>query len=163
MSFFKTFHAGPKPVWIRYMLILGAATLLTRLGLDSYFAQSSFFYCLVPYLIGVILYICVPQPKGWSRTKRFVRHMLAAIIVMLASSAILFEGFLCVMMAAPIYLLFAGMAFALGPGRAEYDRNSASDVFKISLTPLIVLIVSVEGMTDKQAFQEKTSLPAPRY
>jgi len=95
---------GPRPVWIRYLLILGVVTLITRLVLDSRFATTSFFYCLIPYLIGIILYMFVPQPKGWSRRKRAARHLLATIIVMLASSALLFEGFICVIMAAPIYM-----------------------------------------------------------
>jgi len=59
------------------MFILGIVTMLTRLVLDSRFATTSFFYCLVPYLIGVILYVFVPRPKGWSRTKRVGRHLLA--------------------------------------------------------------------------------------
>ena len=113
---------GPKPIWIRYMLILGVVTMITRLALDSRFATTSFFYCLVPYIIGVILYIFVPQPKGWSRTKRIGRHLLATLIVMLASSAILFEGFICVIIAAPIYILFALLAISISPHKADPDR-----------------------------------------
>ena len=143
---------GPKPIWIRYLLILGVATLLTRLVLDSRFGTTSFFYCLVPYLIGVILYVFVPQPKGWSRSKRIGRHLLATMIVMLASSAILFEGFICVIMAAPIYIFFALLAIAVTPHKADPDRFKKSDVFRASFVPLAVIIVSVEGLTDTTSF-----------
>jgi len=145
-------EGGPKPVWIRYLLILGAVTLLTRLVLDSRFATTSFFYCLVPYVIGVILYIFIPQPKGWSRTKRAGRHLLATLIVMLASSALLFEGFICVIMAAPIYIAFAMLAIATTPHKADPERFKKSDVFRMSFVPLFVIILSVEGLTDTTSF-----------
>ncbi len=148
----KLLTEGPKPVWIRYLLILGTVTLLTRLVLDSSFATTSFFYCLVPYVIGIILYIFIPQPNGWSRTKRIGRHLLATIIVMLASSALLFEGFICVIMAAPIYIFFAMLAIALTPHKADPDRFKKSDVFRASFVPLAVIIVSVEGLTDTTSF-----------
>ncbi len=143
---------GPKPIWVRYMLILGAVTLLTRLVLDSRFATTSLFYCLVPYVIGVILYLFVPQPKGWSKPKRIARHLLATLIVMLASSAIIFEGFLCVLFAAPLYILFALLAFAVMPNRDDPDRLKQADIFKVSLVPLAVMIISVEGLTDTTSF-----------
>lgn len=152
MTFKDLLVGGPKPVWIRFLLIIGAATLLTRLGLDSRFAQTSLFYCLIPYLIGVVLYIFIPQPQGWSKPKRFARHMLAALIVMLASSAILFEGFLCVLMAAPIYLFFASLTFAFGQSHPNYDEKRVSDVFRVSVVPVIIAIISIEGMTDKTSF-----------
>lgn len=143
---------GPRPVWIRYLLILGVVTLITRLALDSRFATTSFFYCLIPYLIGIILYLFVPQPKGWSRRKRAARHLLATIIVMLASSALLFEGFICVIMAAPIYIFFAMLAIVLTPHKADPDRFKKSDVFRVSFVPLAVIILSVEGLTDTTSF-----------
>ena len=152
MIFKQLLTSGPKPIWIRYLLILGAATLLTRLALDSRFATTSFFYCLVPYVIGVILYVFIPQPKGWTRTKRIGRHLLATIVVMLASSALLFEGFICVLMAAPIYIFFALLAIALTPHKQDPDRFKKSDVFRASFVPLAVIIISVEGLTDTTSF-----------
>lgn len=143
---------GPKPIWIRYLLILGAATLLTRLVLDSRFATTSFFYCLVPYVIGIILYLFIPRPKGWSRTKRIGRHLLATVIVMLASSALLFEGFICVIMAAPIYIFFALLAIAVTPDKADPERFNKSDVFRVSIVPLVVMVISIEGLTDTTSF-----------
>ena len=144
--------AGPRPVWIRYLFVIGVATMITRLVLDSRFATTSFFYCLVPYAIGIILYIFIPQPKGWSRTKRFGRHLLATVVVMLASSAILFEGFICVLMAAPIYIMFAMLAIAMTPNKLDPDRLKKADVFRVSFVPLAVIILSIEGLTDTTSF-----------
>ena len=141
-----------KPVWIRFLLIIGIATLLTRLALDSRFGTSALFYCLVPYTIGIILFLFVPQPQGYSKPQRFARHMLSASVVMLASSAILFEGFLCVIMAAPIYLIFAGLAFAIGPKHPGYEPKNVGDVFRVSAVPLLVALLSLEGLTDTTSF-----------
>ncbi len=152
MTLKQLLTGGPKPVWIRYLLVLGVATMITRLVLDSRFATTSFFYCLVPFIIGIILYVFVPQPKGWSKAKRIGRHLLATIIVMLASSALLFEGFLCVLMAAPIYIIFALLAFAIMPDRADPDRLKQADIFRVSFVPLVVIILSVEGLTDTTSF-----------
>jgi hypothetical protein len=152
MTLNQLLTGGPKPTWIRYMLILGVVTMITRLGLDSRFATTSFFYCLIPYLIGAILYVFIPQPKGWSRTKRIGRHLLATLIVMLASSAILFEGFICVIMAAPIYIFFALLAILMTPHQADPERFKKSDVFRASFVPLAVIVVSVEGLTDTTSF-----------
>ncbi len=152
MTFKQLLTEGPKPIWIRYLLILGVVTMITRLVLDSRFATTSFFYCLVPYVIGVILYVFVPQPTGWTKMRRFGRHLLATIIVMLASSALLFEGFICVLMAAPIYIFFAVIAFMFTPNRADPDRLKQSDVFRSSIVPLAVIIISVEGLTDTTSF-----------
>lgn len=134
------------------MMILGAVTLLTRLALDSQFATTSFFYCLVPYVIGIILYVFIPQPQGWTRSKRIGRHLLATIVVMLASSALLFEGFLCVLMAAPIYIFFALLAILSTPNKADPDRFKKTDVFRASIVPLIVMVISIEGLTDTTSF-----------
>ena len=158
MTLSDLLKGGPKPVWIRYLLILGAVTLLTRLGLDSRFATTSFFYCLVPYVIGIILYVFIPQPKGWSRTKRIGRHLLATIIVMLASSALLFEGFICVIMAAPIYIFFALLAIILTPQKEDPDRFKKADVFRASFVPLAVIILSVEGLTETTSFPREEEI-----
>lgn len=158
MTLSDLLKGGPKPVWIRYLLILGAVTLLTRLGLDSRFATTSFFYCLVPYVVGIILYVFIPQPTGWSRTKRIGRHLLATIIVMLASSALLFEGFICVLMAAPIYIFFALLAIILTPEKEDPDRFKKADVFRASFVPLAVIILSVEGLTDTTSFPREEEI-----
>ncbi|GGX64971.1 hypothetical protein GCM10011309_14050 [Litorimonas cladophorae] len=149
---------GPKPIWIRYLLILGVVTLITRLVLDSRFATTSFFYCLVPYVIGVILYLFVPQPQGWTKTRRIGRHLLATIIVMLASSALLFEGFICVIMAAPIYIFFALLAILFMPDVKDPDRLKQSDVFRASFVPLIIIVLSVEGLTEQTSFPREESI-----
>ena len=90
--------------------------------------------------------------------KRIARHLLATVIVMLASSALLFEGFICVIMAAPIYIFFALLAIAATPNKPDPDRFKQSVVFRMSVVPLIVLIISVEGLTESTSFPREESI-----
>ena len=52
---------GPKPVWVRYLLLIGFFTLVTRTILDSRFANSALLYILVPYCVSVAIYVFVPR------------------------------------------------------------------------------------------------------
>lgn len=148
---------GPRPIWIRYLLIIGFFTLLIRTLMDSQFRQSALLYILVPYLVSVVIYLFVPQPLGMSRLQRFFRHMLAAFIVMLATSALLFEGFICVIMFLPIYLLIAAITFALMKPYKE-NPDKVSDTFSVSYVPMIMVILSVEGITPSLSFERQESI-----
>ena len=147
---------GPKPVWIRYLLIIGFFFLVTRLILDSNFAHSSLLYCLVPYCVAVVIYIFMPQPQGRFRWQRFGRHMFSAIIVMLATSALLFEGFLCVLMFMPIYIFFAIIGFAFAP--KEWPTRNTSDVFRVSVVPLLIAVISLEGVNASLSMEREHSI-----
>lgn len=149
-------QGGPKPVWIRYLLIIGFFFLVTRLILDSSFAHSSLLYCLVPYCVAIVIYIFMPQPQGRYRWQRFGRHMFSAIIVMLATSALLFEGFLCVLMFMPIYIFFAIIGFAFAP--KEFPIMNKPDVFRISFVPLTIAILSLEGITTSLSMEREHSI-----
>lgn len=148
---------GPKPVWIRYLLLIGFFTLLTRLILDSRFATTAMLYVLVPYLVSIAIYIYVPRDISRSRLKRFINHMVLAITVMFATSAILQEGFLCVLMFLPIYLFFAAIGYALSP-KLEDDRDSISNVFKVSFVPLIIICLSLEGVSQTLSFERDETI-----
>ncbi len=150
------FTGGPKPVWIRYLLIIGFFFLVTRLILDSRFAHTSLLYCLAPYSVAIVIYIFMPQPQGRYRWQRFGRHMFSAMIVMLATSALLFEGFLCVLMFMPIYIFFAVIGFALAP--KEWPTKRTSDVFRVSIAPLIIAVISLEGVNSSLSLEREHSV-----
>lgn len=158
MTLKKIFFEGPRPIWVRYLFILGFFTFLTRFILDSQFSGSSLLYVLVPYLVGLTLYLFVPPVTGMSRTARFGRHLMASLCIMFCTSAILFEGFICVLMFMPIYLFFAGIAYALAPKRKEDGNVGYGDVFKVSFAPLLIAVLSIEGLTDTTSFPRESSV-----
>ncbi len=148
---------GPRPIWIRYLLIIGVSTLTIRAILDSQFRHSALLYLAVPFCISIIIYMFVPQPEATTKLGRFARHMLAALIVMFASSALLFEGFICVMMFLPIYLLVAAIVFASLPAPKE-DSDAVATTFKSSFIPLLLIIMSVEGLTPSTSFEREEDI-----
>ncbi|WP_026941710.1 hypothetical protein [Hellea balneolensis] len=156
MSLKTLFIGGPKPVWVRYLLIIGFFFLITRLILDSSFAHSSLLYCLVPYCVAIVIYIFMPQPQGRYRWQRFARHMFSAMIVMLATSALLFEGFICVLMFMPIYIIFAIIGFAFAP--KEYPTKNTADVFRVSFVPIVIAVLSLEGINASLSLEREHSL-----
>ena len=146
---------GPQPPWLRWLFLIGAAALLMRLVLRSEYGTSAVFYVLVPYVVGLLIYLLTPQPAGLTKGKRAARHIRSAVIVMLASSAILMEGFLCVIFAFPIYLIFAGVVLAvMPPPRAKAnDRKAIADTFRGSWVPVLVVAMSVEGISPSLSFE----------
>lgn len=153
----KILLEGPRPIWVRYLLIIGFFNLLIRGLMNGHLNHSALLYILVPYLVAVAIYFFVPQPLGMSRWKRFIRHMLAAFVIMFATSALLFEGFLCVLMFLPIYLIVAAIAFASMRPYREKPKDLAS-TFSVSLVPALILLVSVEGLTPSLSFERQESI-----
>lgn len=149
-------RGGPKPVWLRYLLIIGFFFLVTRTILDSSFKHSALLYCLVPYAVAVVIYLFMPQPQGRYRWQRFGRHMFSAMIVMLATSALLFEGFLCVLMFMPIYIFFAAIGYALAP--KELPTKNSADVFRVSIVPVIIALISLEGVNASLSMEREHSV-----
>lgn len=145
---------GPRPVWLRYLLIIAFASGIIRLILrDDWMRSTSILYVLIPYLVGVAIYIITPQPKGVGYGIRLWSHMRAALIVMLSTSLLLFEGFLCVLMFLPIYFFFAMIVVATSPFYdkpvgidEEEERNRISDTFRLSAVPLLILFLSLDGI-----------------
>ncbi len=133
------------------MFVIGGATLTIRTILDSNFRNSTLLYLLVPFAVSIALHLLIPKLKQdddvfVSVGRRYIEHMRDATIVMLATSALLFEGFICVLFFMPIYYLIVSVGFAFN---ALADRGAGEDgggrigAFAI---PALVLLLSMEGL-----------------
>ncbi len=155
MTFKDIFVGGPRPIWLRYLLLIGVFTLLTRVIMDSQFSSTSLLYILLPYLVSVAVYFAMPEAKGSTKIARLGRHLRSALIVMLGSSAILQEGVICVVMFAPIYILVVLISYALMKPRPDDHQQST---FKVSFVPIIFVLVSLEGVTQTLSFERAGSV-----
>jgi hypothetical protein len=124
--------------------IICAATLTTRAVLDSSFRNSTLLYLLIPFAISIALHLATPITEGQSPGDRYVRHMRAATIVMLASSALLFEGFLCVLFFMPIYYLIVSIGFLFS---WLADRDGGGGHAGAYAIPVVVALLTAEGLT----------------
>jgi hypothetical protein len=124
--------------------IICAATLTARAVLDSSFRNSTLLYLLIPFGISIALHLAIPITEGESPSHRYARHMRAATIVMLASSALLFEGFLCVLFFMPIYYLVVTIGFFFS---WLADRDGGGGHAGAYAIPAAVAVLAAEGLT----------------
>ena len=96
---------------ILLLVIIGVVSLLIRLLMEYNFDRSALLYVGIPFLIAItLLFIERPEPPhNWKR--RYVNIIILSLVIMLGSSIILFEGFVCVLMFMPIYFFIILLMF----------------------------------------------------
>lgn len=134
------------------LFIIGAAALTIRAILDSQFRNSTLLYLLVPFAVSIAIQKLVPAPEPETeghapRPHSLSRHLRDATIVFLASSALLFEGFICVLFFMPIYYLVVTAAFAAG-SLARKDKDDGPGRLGAAGIPILVLLLASEGLTE---------------
>lgn len=133
------------------LFAIGAAALVIRALLDSQFRNSALLYLLVPFALSILLHKTTRRSDGQSTTRRYVNHLRDGTIVMLATSALLFEGFLCILMFMPIYYvaITVGFLFNLAADAAN-KRGGGHHAYAI---PALVVMLSMEGAADPLTFE----------
>jgi hypothetical protein len=134
---------------------IGVATLTIRAILDSDFRNSTLLYLLVPFGVSILLHELTPVREGESVRGGLGRHLRDATIIMLGSSALLFEGFICVLFFMPIYYLLVLLGFAfttMARGGGDDDEGGGPRIGAYAI-PLGVLLLSIEGLTEPTTVQ----------
>jgi hypothetical protein len=138
--------ARPKlPKGLALLFIIGAAALTIRTLLDSQFGKGTLLYLLVPFAISISLTLFTRQTARKGRLWDYLNHLRFATIIFLATSALLFEGFICVLMFMPIYygVVTIGYVFAWVLDRDDGDGGSRLRAYAI---PALVLAMASEGL-----------------
>lgn len=135
-----------------YLLFaIGVAALTIRALLDSDFRNSALLYLLVPFGLSLLLYHTTVRTDGATTRKRYLNHLRDGTIVMLATSAILFEGFLCVLMFMPIYYIAITIGFVFSSAAdAANKRGGGKHVYAI---PALVVMLAMEGAANPLTFE----------
>lgn len=131
--------------WKVILLVVGVSTLTLRALLDSEFGTTTLVYIAVPFLISVALAFLTKQGQDRSWGMRYLNHLRISTIVFLATSAFLFEGFICVAMFMPIYYLFVSVGFAFAAMTDKSDGQH-SNTLKAYSVPVLVLVLVSEGL-----------------
>ncbi len=131
------------PTWLVVLFITGGAALTIRTLLDSQFGKGTLLYLIVPFAISIALSLLTRSTSRKGHFWAYLNHMRFAAIIFLATSAVLFEGFICVLMFMPIYfvLVSAGYFFMW----FQDNRDDGSNRRAYALPALIVVLAS-EGM-----------------
>lgn len=90
------------------------------------------------------LYYLTPHTDGTSWTKRCWNNFRTATIALLASSLMLMEGYVCVLMALPIFFFGFLIAFFVAYANDRWRKKK----LMVQVLPAFVLLVSLEGVTD---------------
>lgn len=133
--------------WVIILLLIGFVSIGVRVLINFNFHQSALLYILGPYLIAVILASKKVSGETSSINKKYSRLVLDSLIVMLGSSIVLFEGFLCVIMFMPLY--FGVMFFYF------MSERKAHSTLMVTILPIIIIAISLEGVMPGLSFNRE--------
>jgi len=134
-----------KNVLIPILLIIGASALVIRFILESDFRTGTLLYIAVPFAISVALYVFTRKVRGKGLWWDYLNHMLIATIIFLATSGVLMEGFLCVLMFMPIYYIFVTFGYLVSWMFSRRGKNDPNQM-RVYILPALVFVLASEGL-----------------
>ena len=146
-----------EPRWVYVIFLIGLFTFSARLILGSGFANSALIYVAIPFLISLAIFQLTRPPQDGRLIAAYLGHLRIATIIMLATSAILFEGFICVLFFMPIYFLIITLDFFIRLW-AQQRKAKRDAKFQAAVWPLLIMILSVEGLSPSTSFERANSI-----
>jgi len=145
------------PRWAYLLFTVGVFSFLIRLILDSNFANSAVLYVAIPFLVSFAIFQFTDRPKSARLWMRYLAHLRDATIIMLATSVVLFEGFICVLMFMPIYYLIVTIGFG---AEALFKKNEQGKRNKLnaSILPLVIALLAIEGLSPSTSFERQNQV-----
>jgi len=122
--------------------IIVTVSIAMHLILRSDIDGSAILYVGIPTVVAGLLLLTDKKQPGTTWKSQTFRVMKYSLIVMLASSAILFEGFLCVVMFMPIYF---GIILIISFVRMAYEHSKSRNRLHFHILPLILVVAALEG------------------
>ena len=146
--------------WLGILLLIGIGSVSVHLLVRNELDSSALLYVGLPYL-GALAIVVVRPPKSDARWWHAYRDVtLTSLIVLLASSIVLFEGFVCVVMFLPIYLLVVSIAF-VGGWWSNRGRGRGGRTLGV-LLPVMALSSSFEGTTETLSAERTAQVEVSR-
>ncbi|MEO0575035.1 MAG: hypothetical protein AAF004_06190 [Pseudomonadota bacterium] len=142
-----------------YLLLIGVASLVIRALMHYEFHYSALLYVGVPYAISMLLVWFRSHEPTTSVAADYGRHLTIAMMIFLASSIILFEGFVCVVMFIPIYVMFVSLAYAIGAW-AKSAEEKRDRKLRGTVLPLLIFATALEGTTPSLSLERFESVSA---
>jgi len=151
----RTMSARRRNIYI--LLIIGITSLLIRALISYDFDRTALLYVGIPFLVALALLYVVQKPEQPSLHRYYGHVVMWSLIVMLGTSVILFEGFVCVIMFMPIYfaILFLMYLFQV---LAEYLNHTNKGKHYAHVLPVIILMSAFEGVLPSVSFEREYSV-----
>ncbi len=145
-------------VMLAVLLVAGIASLTIRLLIAYDVDHSALLYMAVPYTVAVLITLLRPYREHDKWWQRYISHSVTALVVFLASSVVLFEGFICILFFMPIY--FFGVTLAFIANWFVVARESRRSRTYATAIPLLVAVLSIEGTSDFATFDRHNTATA---
>lgn len=113
-----------------------------HLILRSDIKGSAFLYVGIPTIIAGLLLLTDNKQADQDWKSKFGRLVKYSLIIMLASSALLFEGFLCVLMFMPIYF---GVILVIFIITLIYKHSKSRNRLHLHILPMLLVVAALEG------------------
>ena len=129
--------------------IIVVVSIVINLILRSDIHGSAVLYVGIPTLVAGLLLLTDKPPTEMTWNRQIGRLMKFSLIIMLASSAILFEGFICVVMFMPIYF---GTILIIYLVMLAYKHSQKGRRMHLHVFPLIIFVAALEGIHPDLSF-----------
>jgi hypothetical protein len=131
---------------ITITLALAIGGLFYRFSQGSELHQSAAFFIGIPTILAITLAM---TPRAKSATGIIVKGITLALLL---SGIVFYEGFICILMAAPLFYL-VGIVIGVPIDRVRKRRKSEGRVY--SIIGLGLLLLSAEGVTPATSFSQR--------
>jgi len=130
-----------------FVLVIGLSGLFYHILRNQGIDHSAALYVGFPFLFALGLSL-TPKTKSYMGTT-----MKGLTIVLLLSAPVFMEGFICILMAAPIlYSVAAIFAWVFDYSRKKRDKDSSDQIFLPALT-VVFAFASLEGTHELLSFE----------
>lgn len=140
------------------LMIIALASISIRLLMSYQFSHSALLYVGVPFFIALALIGSIKKPKTKLGLIGFYGYIsLWSLVIMLATSVILFEGFVCVLMFMPIYfgiLLLISIFHVIAESLGKRGKNK----HYVQIFPALILLSALEGVVPNFEFERDYSI-----
>ena len=137
---------------VAYLLLIGITSLSIHILFIGGLGHSGVLYMLIPYSVSLLIALVRSNDEAKTTFGKYLRHMTTAILVFLATSVVLREGFVCVIFFFPIYFVLVSLAYLM-MGPAE-DKTKLRTV----VMPLLILALSLEGTSEVLTVERSSSV-----
>ena len=149
-----------RKILIFFLIMIALASLGVRALAGYHFHESALLYVGIPFVIALVLIVVRPaSAANWK--KRYLIRLTDAFIIMFGSSVVLFEGFVCVAMFIPIYLIIMLMMFTFEWFDQRVKQKGRKNL-SMHLLPALLLFSSFEGVSHETSFNRNESVSVTR-
>jgi len=140
------------------LAIIGLASLAIQVLIRTGQDRTALLYLAVPYCVAVLITLLRPYEEHKAWWHEYLSHSATALVVFLASSVVLAEGFICVLMFMPIY--FFGVTIGFIGRWMEVKRVGRRGKTYSTAIPLLVALFSMEGTSEITTFDRRNRATA---